>query len=249
MSDITSLPDPELAAIGQPLRTPYLLQQAGFTLGMAIAEGEPMVKIVKVGLLDSVGKVRDSVAQKFEDKSVRAAEAKLATGTQNSAARALKLWGRKPVARSKAAIRAGALIPDSMTQPLNARSVPAMIAQAQRMLSLLGEHAKAMDAVGAPTQPLLDEGRRLCDALIAADSTQELTRFSALPATIADFYARKGELYIGLKIINDAGHELYAHDPQAASRYNLSILHRRNAPAVAGPAPTPPAPTPPVATS
>ena len=68
-----------------------------------------------------------------------------------------------------------------MTHPLNARAVPAAIAQAQRLLSLLGEHAPVMDKVGAPTQPLIDEGRKLCDALIAADSTQEVARASALP--------------------------------------------------------------------
>ena len=77
--------------------------------------------------------------------------------------------------------RTGAVIPEEMTHPLNARPVPAAIAQAQRLLSLLGEHAPVMDKVGAPTQPLIDEGRKLCDALIAADSTQEVARASALP--------------------------------------------------------------------
>jgi len=247
MDKVTSLPDTELVPIGQPLRTPYLLQQASLTLGMAQSEGDPLAKILATGFLDRVAKIRDAVAQAFEDKTIRAAEAKLATGTQNTAARSLKLWGRKGVARAKAAMRAGATIPDDMTRPLNARTVPAAIAQAQRLLSLLGEHAKTMDAIGAPTQPLIDEGRNLCEALIAADGTQELKRSSALPATIANFYARKAELYIGLKIINDAGHELYAHDPQSASRYNLSILYRRNVPGASGPEPTPPAPTPPAA--
>ena len=75
----------------------------------------------------------------------------------------------------------GVLIPDEMTRPLDARAVPAAIAQAQRLLSLLGEHAPVMDKVGAPTQPLIDEGRKLCDALIAADSSQEVVRASSLP--------------------------------------------------------------------
>jgi hypothetical protein len=174
-------------------------------------------------------------------------DAALATGTQNTAARALKLWGRGAVARASAAIRAGALIPDNMTNPLNARAVPAAIAQAQRLLSLLGEQVQAMDAVGAPTQPLIDEGRKLLDALIAADSTQEVTCASSLPAVVANFYARKTELYTGLKILNDAGHEIYAHDPQSSSRFNLSLLYRRHIAGAAEPGPTPPAPVPPVA--
>lgn len=44
-----------------------------------------------------------------------------------------------------------------------------------------------------------------------------------------------------LKIINNAAHELHANDLAKASRFNLSILHRRGAPAVES---TPPAPTP-----
>jgi hypothetical protein len=46
-----------------------------------------------------------------------------------------------------------------------------------------------MDAVGAPTQPLIDEGRKLLEALIAADSTQEVSRVSSLPVVVANFYA------------------------------------------------------------
>ena len=119
----------------------------------------------------------------------------------------------------------GVLIPDEMTRPLDARAVPAAIAQA-----------------------LIDEGRKLCDALIAADGSQEVARASSLPKVVADFYARKAELYVGLKIINDAGHELYAHDPASSSRFNLSLLYRRGVSGTAAPAPTPPTPAPPVAT-
>ena len=154
--------------------------------------------------------------------------------------------GRHTVARK---LRRFAERRDEMTRPLDARTVPAAIAQAQRLLSLLGEHAPVMDKVGAPTQPLIDEGRKLCDALIAADSTQEVARGSALPTVVANFYARKAELYTGLKIINDAGHELYAHDPASSSRFNLSLLYRRGVSGTAAPAPTPPTPEPPVAAS
>ena len=247
MDRVTSLPDTDLIPVGARFRAPYLLQQANYTIDLARAEGQALANVLAPGFLDKVSKLRDTVAKAFEDKTVSAAEAKLATGTQNTAARALKLWGRGAVARASAAIRAGASIPDNMTNPLNARTVPAAIAQAQRLLSLLGEHAQAMDAVGAPTQPLIDEGRKLLDALIAADSTQEVTRASSLPAVVASFYARKAELYTGLKILNDAGHEIYAHDPQSSSRFNLSLLYRRHMGGAAEPGPTPPAPVPPVA--
>ncbi len=57
--------------------------------------------------------------------------------------------------------------------------------------------------------------------------SQEVKRLSTLPAKVRDYYAAKGRLYVGLKVINDAGHELHASDADAAGRYNLKILHRR----------------------
>jgi hypothetical protein len=125
--------------------------------------------------------------------------------------------------------------------------VPALIEQAQRKLSLLGQHAPAMDKVGAPTQPLIDEGRALCEALIAADRSQEVKRASSLPKAVADFYALKAELYFGLKMINDAGHELYRSDPARSSRFNLSLLYRRNVSSTAAPETAAPAEPPPAA--
>jgi hypothetical protein len=239
---ITSLPHAELVAMGVALRAASLLQQASFSIEQARAEGEPLAKKMAPGFVDKVAAARAAVAQAFEDKTVRTAEAKLATGTQNMAMRDLKLWSRGTVARAKAAIRMGALIPDEIANPVNARALPAAIAQAQRLLGLLSQHAQVMDAVGAPTQPLIEEGRKLLDALIAADSAQELARSSSLPTVLADFYAKKAELYLGLKIINDAGHELYAHDPQQSSRFNLSLLYRRYIPGTTTPAPQAPAP-------
>jgi hypothetical protein len=78
----------------------------------------------------------------------------------------------------------------------------------------------------------LPDAVRLFDALQQADAAQEQTRAAYLPASVTAFYARKGELYLGLKVINDAGHELHAGDLQAAAKYNLSLLHRHPGQAV-----------------
>ena len=134
--------------------------------------------------------------------------------------RSLKAWRRRGVSGASAAIRAGAKIPEEMTRIVQVRTVPAMIQQTQRLLSLL-----------------------------AADRVQELTRGSALPVMVSSFYALKAQLYLGLKIINDAGHELYAHDPLSSSRFNLSLLHGRYVSGTAEGQPTPPAPAPPAANS
>ena len=45
-----------------------------------------------------------------------------------------------------------------------------------------------------------------------------------------------GELYTALKIINEAGHELHAKDPEASARFNLSILYRRGPSSAPSPA-------------
>jgi hypothetical protein len=224
---ITSLSEAELVEIGRDKRAPQLLQQAGYTIPLAQSYGDALAKLMAPGLLDKVIKARDGLAAAFEDKTIMTAEAKLATGSQNMAMRSVKEWGKRAVARAEAAILAGAILPTQLTEIPNARAVPARVAQAQRLLGLLAEHAATMDKVGAPTTPLVEEGRALCDALLAADGSQEHARAAKLPIAVAGFYARKAELYIGLKMINQAGHELFAHDPASSSRFNLSLLYSR----------------------
>jgi hypothetical protein len=248
---ITSLSESELVVIGGRVRAPYLLEQGSYTIALARAEGEALAKLMAPGLVDKVAKIHALVAKAYEDKTVMAAEAQLATGSQNAAVRLLKEWGRRAVARTKAARRTGAPLPQLSTVVLDGRTVPALIAQAQRQVSLMTEHAATMDKLGAPTQPLIDEGRALCEALIAADGGQELTRRSSLPSAVAKFYVWKAELYIGLKMINDAGHELYAHYPLSSARFNLSLLYRRGPgapPATEGAPVAPPAPAAPAKT-
>jgi hypothetical protein len=244
---ITSLPEVDLVRMGQRLRSGYLLAQAGLTIPQARAVGEPLAKLMRPGFIDMVDKIRASVAKAFEDKSVVAEEAKLSTESQHAAMRSVKEWSRKAVARANAVLLSGATLPEQMALIPDARSVPARTGQVQRLLGLLVQHAATMDKAGVPTQPLIDVGRVVLEALVAADSGQELKRASDLPSSLANFYARKAELYIGLKMINEAAHELYAHDPLSSSRFNLSLLYRT------GPVPTQPTPgatpSPPVSPS
>ena len=120
--------------------------------------------------------------------------------------------------------------------------------QMSKTLSLLEKHAADMEKIGLPVQEHLVEGRRLHQALQAADSAQERTRAADMPAATAAFCAKKGELYSMLKVINNAGHELYAGNPAEAGKFNMSILHRQAPPAAAPDAvpvsPAAPAPAP-----
>jgi hypothetical protein len=245
---ITSLPEIELVRMGQRLRSAQLLQQASLTIPQSRAVGEPLAKLMRPGFIDLVEAVRLSVAKAFEDKSVLEEEAKLSTESQHEAMRLVKEWSRRAVARANSVLLSGATLPEQMAYIPDARSVPARTGQVQRLLGLLVQHAATMDKVGIPTQPLIDEGRQVLDALIAADSGQELKRAADLPASLANFYARKAELYTGLKMINEAAHELYAHDPLSSSRFNLSLLYRKGPATTTQPTPNAP-PTAPISPS
>jgi hypothetical protein len=237
---ITDLPESELAKSGGRHRASYLVQQAMYTLGLARADGAAMAALLPAGFLDEVEQVRDEVDKARQDKTVTAAEAKQATGAQNDNARALKVWLRKAVNRAIRASHTGAKLPDQLTAVGDIQSVPALLDKSSKVFALLAENAATLAKVGPDVQLLIDEGKKLYQDLEQADATQEQTRASHLPAAVTAFYVKKGELYAALKIINSAGHELHADDPQSSARYNLSILHRHGGQAAAQP--TPPAP-------
>jgi len=161
---------------------------------------------------------------------------------------ALKVWRRAVANRARRLLRAGGSVPAELILIGSNQSVPAILDQSSKVLGLLAENAAALATIGPAVEPLIEQGRKLYQALDQADSAQEKVRASELPASVVAFYAKKGELYTGLKIINDAGHELHAHDPQAAARYNLSILYRRSGQGAGVPAPaataTPPTTSP-----
>jgi hypothetical protein len=222
----TTHPASDLAKTGARYRASYLVQQAGYTLGIAAAEGEALAGLLPPNYLDQVAQSRNDVDQARQDKANLEAESKHATSAQNNQLRAAKVWIRKAVKRAQRAQRQGSKVADELTEIGRSNTVPAVLEQMSKKLALLSSHAADLNSVGPATQPLLDEGHQLYDALQQADAAQEQTRAAHLPASVTAFYARKGELYLGLKVINDAGHELHAGDPQAAAKYNLSILHR-----------------------
>jgi hypothetical protein len=212
--------------MGAHHRASYLVQQAGYTLGLAAADGAALSALLPPNYLDQVAQARNDVDHARQDKVNMEAESKQATNAQNIQVRAAKVWLRKAVKRSQRAQRQGATVAAELTQIGRTQTVPAILEQVSKVLALLASHATELDSLGPPTQPLIDEGQQLYDTLQQVDADQERTRAAVLPASVVAFYTRKGELYVGLKVINDAGHELHAQDPQAAAKYNLSILNR-----------------------
>ena len=222
---ITEKSTEELVELGAKLRVDYLIEQAGYTLGIAAADESALSELLPEEYLNEVSELRDELSAARSDKALTAEEAKDATHRQNVSAAEAKVWRRKAMRRASRAMRIGHPMPDGLLRLGRVRTVPALAGQLEEMTGLLQEYLTKMP--GKNTQQLLDEGKALADALRTADATQELKRLKELPEKFRVFYERKGQLYIGLKVINDAGCELHADDPKAAGMYNLAILHRR----------------------
>jgi hypothetical protein len=142
------------------------------------------------------------------DATVRTSEARQATSTQNQQHYAAKIWVRGVGKRCQSAMQLGAPLAPELEKVSSPATVPGMLEQVGKTLSLLGKYAADMDKVGLPVQMHIEEGRKIYQALQEADSVQERTRASDMPAAVTAFCAKKGELYTMLKVINNAGHEL-----------------------------------------
>jgi len=241
---LTQLTHPELLAAGAHLRAQYLIQQAGYTLGVAHSDGHALASLLPEHYLEHTEAARHDVDHARQDKQNAAAEAKLATGSQNDALHDLKTWRKKIVSRSLRAQRLGAKLPGGLLSMNAAKTVTDQLTDASEKIRLFQENFGAIEAATgkASSSALLDAGKELYDALSNSDAAQETKRFSDLPKTVAEFFARKGELYFAIKAINDAGHELHASEPEAAARYHVKILHRRAPTHISGDTvdPTPP---------
>jgi hypothetical protein len=224
----TKLDAAKLAAIGQRFRTPYLLQQAGYTLRLAMAEGPPLAALLPGGYLGLVTRLRDDVRRALEDRAVSAMEANQTVATEHEHMRAATIWARKVGKRCQSAMHLGIGVSPELTRLSDSLTVPGMLEQMGKTLALLAGQAAAMDTVLPATQPLLDDGRRLFRALQQSDSAQVRARATDLPGAVTDFLTKKGQLYSALKVINSAGQELCAHDLNSAARFNMSILHRQS---------------------
>jgi hypothetical protein len=221
---ITELSKDELVVLGARNRADYLVEQAGYTLGLAALDGEALAGLLDEGYLKEVAAARDAVNAARQDRALMAQEAKDATKAHNVAAKAAKVWRRKAVRRALRAKRMGRAMPDELLAVREAKTIPALHAQMVEMVKLFEANLAAMPGKGA--DKLLQEGKDLAGMLSSSDAVQEVKRLKELPDAVKAFYAQKGLLYTGLKVVNDAGHELHAASAVNAARYNLSVLHR-----------------------
>jgi hypothetical protein len=112
----------------------------------------------------------------MEDKTVRTSEARQATSTQNQHHYDAKVWVRGVGKRRQSAIQLGAPLAPELEKVSSPATVPGMLEQLNKTLSLLGKHAADMDKIGLPVQMHIEEGRKIYQALQEADSVQERAR-------------------------------------------------------------------------
>ena len=222
---ITTLPHDELLELGARHRADYLVEQSGYTLGLAAKDGAPLAALLPKGYLTEMKEAQQKLTEALKDKALMAEESKNATGAQNEAFAKAKVWRRKAMYRSRRAARMGTKMPEELTKPGDVRSVPALAGQLDRMVKLL---ESVITSNSTENAVLIKEGAALTVTLKTADAAQELKRLKELPDAVKGFYLQKGTLYVGLKVINDAGRELHAENPEQATVYNLSILRRRH---------------------
>jgi len=220
---ITGLSREKLAEYGVRYRADYLVEQAGYTLGVAAQDGPKLAELLPENYLDEVRAALDRVNASMGDKALIRSEAKHATVEQNNAVAAAKVWRRRVMNRCRMAKRMGRDMPEGLVLISEARTIPAIAGQLDNMVKLLEASQGLLPGSAAA---LIKQGQGISKALKEADARQEVKRLKELPDTVQAFYVNKGMLYIGLKVLNDAGRELYADEPEAASKYNLSILHR-----------------------
>lgn len=242
---ITELSRRELIYKGARCRLGFLRDQAGYTLGLAAQEGQPLEDLLPTGYVKEVQVLVDSLVAAEQDKVLMHADAKEATSAHHSTQAQAKIWKRKVAWRAARAARLGKTVPDALLRIPQARNGPELAVQVTDKLKLLEANKDAMPGTGV--DDLIAEGQTLAANLQSVDADQEIKRFSALPNAVQEFYCQKGLLYTALKVINDAAQELHAGDPVTASRFNLNILHRRGRVQAQPPAPQPtstPQPTP-----
>ncbi len=221
----TKMKRDDVIALGARHRGSYLLEQFGYTIGIARLDGEALVNVMPKGYLDSVTEYADRVREAMKNKTLAAAESKGSTHDVNNAMLEAKAWRKAAVSRGKIALRAGFDVPVELTRLDRLFGVPAVVKSMHDMLKLIEANLEAFES--GNLDDFLDEGKAIAGQLAQFDSEQEVRRLRSLPQTVKDFYYEKGLLYIGIKGINDWGRVLHKRDSSKANTYNLSILNRR----------------------
>lgn len=221
---ITELSKEKVTEIGSRNRAGYLVEQAGYTLNLAKEDGDSLEELLPDGYLNEVAKAAAQLSDALKDRALSEDESKSAAEEVNKLIRQAKVWRRTVVNRCLRASRMGKRIPEDLLKMGKAVSVPAVINLLDETVKLL--KANVSNLHGANLERLITEGAALSDGIKTIDAEQETRRLKNLPDAIKEFYYKKGLLFIGIKVVNEAGRELHADNATDAAKYNLSIVYR-----------------------
>jgi hypothetical protein len=135
--------------------------------------GTPLAGKLPPNFLERAAAVRDEVDKSMQDKTVSTADARQATSVQNRCQRDGKIWVRGVGKRCQSGIQLGVNLPHELGKVSSPATVPGMLEQMSKTLSLLTKHTPDMEKIGMPVQTHIDEGRKIFEALQKADSAQE----------------------------------------------------------------------------
>jgi hypothetical protein len=214
----------DVVVMGARFRAGYLIEQFGYTMGLAQLDGDTIARHMPAGFMDRFQGHADAVSAARQNRTLLAAESKDSTQSVTDAVRLAKEWRRKVTAMGKKSAAFDNDVPDILTVMSKAKTVPEVIAQMEAMVKMLA--ARKDNLVCAELGDYIAEGESIVRTLKTADANQEVTHSKHLTDAVAEFYYQKGMLFQALKAVNEAGHELHYKHPVDSAKYNMSILYR-----------------------
>ncbi|MBN2591293.1 MAG: hypothetical protein JXA96_15620 [Sedimentisphaerales bacterium] len=160
---ITEMTKTEVTELGARNRASYLLEQYGYTMGLAKMEGEALTELLPTGYLDDVTGEADEVGSSRKDKVLAAEESKGSTQQVNDLLQQAKVWQRTIVSRAKRAKKLGKNIPEALLKSDGVTGVHGIAAQLDKMRKLVEANAENLLANGL--KPILSAGQSLVDGI------------------------------------------------------------------------------------
>jgi hypothetical protein len=226
----------EVQESGASVKTEALVDQAGYHFELVASDPAVQAKVGEA-LLKDIHLASDAVKAAAGDREVADEEKQASTGEVGSSARAGRLWLRKTKDGATEAELAGAKVPRELLSLGEKNASVSVLTQRIRSRIPLLEPLAQTHAEFGLDPALVDEGKGLLTQLEADRAGQHHKHLAAAPEKVRDLWYQKGLLLLGLKRLNAIAHRVHLNNPEAAARYNLSLLHagRKNGKGVAKP--------------
>ncbi len=220
---LTKVCNEDLLAIGARVRAEKLLAQADYTLKTATKEGRALESILPKGYLSEVRDTREQLAQARRSKVIQEAEKRDVEEFVTQAFHEAKVWRRQVAHRAQQALHQGVPVKEEIFRIREARTAEALSKNILQMIDLLEPHRDKLP--GQDWEKVFQEGRRLAETLSATVAPSEKS-LRDLPEDVREFYETKGQLYMALKVINDAGWALHSDSSTAAAKFNFETMYK-----------------------